>query len=121
MTRGVPTVMTGPLVTLTRRSLSIVEPASLTMAVAVTNATRKTVTIQVSEAGYYLLRVWLADATGSSLYESTRLPTSVTLPALLVTNSAGALSIDLHETEAVAWRVCATIVNKIARDDLAWA
>ena len=119
MSRGVPTSMSGPNVTLTRRTLTITEPVTLTMSVAVTNANRKTVTIQTSVAGYYMLRVWLAPATGD-LSESTRLPTSVVLPAFRVTDATGALSIELYEPSSVTWRLCATVVNKIARDELAW-
>ncbi|HUT88164.1 MAG TPA: hypothetical protein VMY37_01590 [Thermoguttaceae bacterium] len=104
---------------ITRRALTITEPVTLDIAVVATSATRKTVTISTSALGHFVLYVWAAPATGA-LQDSVSLLNTPVLPAYRVTDQTGVLSFDLHEDQAGAWRICAVVVNRAARDDLAW-
>jgi len=112
---GVQKFLERPNVSLTRRTLSIVEPVSVSISVAVTSATQKTVTIQTDTAGYYLLKVWLAPATGQP--DGSLTPSStIVSPAYRLTDATGLLTLELNEPAAKAWRVGVTVVSKAKGD-----
>jgi len=104
---------------LTLRTTAIVEPIELQITVDPSSPTEKLVTIQASEAGYFLLKVWIAGYPDPTLYDSLVFDEASVFD--VATDSTGKHVFYLtRAADALVYQVCAVVINRIAEDGEDW-
>ena len=88
-----------------------------TFDVAAVSATKKTVSIQVAEAGYWLLKCWFVDAATPTHVESVTPPESPGASFFKVTDATGLCEFDVENTDAMSWYLCAAVIGPVSISD----
>lgn len=108
---------TVPTVTVTQATVdadAIVDSVELTAV----SATKKTVSIQVAEAGYWLLKCWFVDASTPTHVESVTPPETPGVASFFkVTDVNGLCEFDVENASAMSWYLCVSVIGPVSISD----
>lgn len=102
---------------------AITEAATLDITVAQLvphDPTKRSITIEVSDEGYWLIRCWFVHASTPTDQESLTPPSVPGVGSFMkVTNALGVVTFNVENPTADDWRLCATLVGSVAITDAA--
>jgi len=102
----------------TLRTARIVEPIGVQISVTTYSPTEKLITIQASENGHFLLKVWFVDYPDAGEYDSIAFSEASAVDR--VTDDDGKVEILRAASAAHAFRVCVVVAKRVTRDGLEW-